>query len=412
MPTWQRNVVALAIGPNVRFSLQKRDGSDVYYVYFRGPDNKRLERSTGAAKKSDAVDAAHRVIVEEYAQTVSTTLTVTWDVAKEKLTEAMIADGKRPKTIKGYVETLDKLIGLFPLAQGPGDITDRMADDFKVKYAATKFVRKRKVKEGEVAPGYRRKPKSLDGRIRTLKAAFAWFKKLYLVDANPFENVTPPELDRHEVKYVKPDDLTSFFGWLDERFPKWAMPKLFFTVKAMTACRLDDLCHLRSSQLQDGRLVFAADQTKNRSERYAPLPIDVYEELKAYGGETFLWEKYPAELVAVNKMKGFPTHRQKLDFTPRRLYQWVVQIMQAYQKATGNDLSSHDFRKAAFTRAAEKDVHPKRAAAAFDVTAETMLRYYTATDKKKTADEVLGGLADDLRPKLPDAKGANDKAGK
>ena len=73
--------------------------------------------------------------------------------------------------------------------------------------------------------------------------------------------------------------------------------------------------------------------------------------------------------------------------------------MQVYQDATGNHLSSHDFRRAAFTRAAENDVHPKRAAVAFDVTAETMLRYYTATEKKKTADEVLGGLADDLLPR-------------
>ena len=53
-------------------------------------------------------------------------------------------------------------------------------------------------------------------------------------------------------------------------------------------------------------------------------------------------------------------------------------------------------------RAAEKDIHPKRAAAAFDVTPETMLRYYTATEKKKTADEVLMGLAEDLLPKSRD----------
>jgi hypothetical protein len=33
------------------------------------------------------------------------------------------------------------------------------------------------------------------------------------------------------------------------------------------------------------------------------------------------------------------------------------------------------------------------------VTAETMLRYYTGTEKKRTADEVLGGLADRLLPK-------------
>ena len=36
---------------------------------------------------------------------------------------------------------------------------------------------------------------------------------------------------------------------------------------------------------------------------------------------------------------------------------------------------------------------------AFDVTPETMLRYYTATENKKTSDEVLGGLMGKLLPK-------------
>jgi hypothetical protein len=43
-------------------------------------------------------------------------------------------------------------------------------------------------------------------------------------------------------------------------------------------------------------------------------------------------------------------------------------------------------------------VHPKRAAVAFDVTAKTMMKYYTATEKKATADEVLSGLASKLLP--------------
>lgn len=73
--------------------------------------------------------------------------------------------------------------------------------------------------------------------------------------------------------------------------------------------------------------------------------------------------------------------------------------MQTYQQQTGKDLSSHDFRRAAFMRAAEENIHPKQAAAAFDVTAEIMLRYYTATEKKKVADEVLGRLAEKLLPK-------------
>ena len=44
-------------------------------------------------------------------------------------------------------------------------------------------------------------------------------------------------------------------------------------------------------------------------------------------------------------------------------------------------------------------IHPKRAAVAFDVTAETMLRYYTATEKKRTADEVLSELQAQMMPK-------------
>jgi hypothetical protein len=51
------------------------------------------------------------------------------------------------------------------------------------------------------------------------------------------------------------------------------------------------------------------------------------------------------------------------------------------------DLRSHDFRRAAFTRAA------------FDVTLETMLRYSTATEKKKTSDDVLTEQADKLLPR-------------
>lgn len=398
---WQRNYVIVKTGECVRYSLIQRPESDIYNVRFKGPDRKWKERSTGVTKKYDAIDPAHRIVLEEYGQDTPASETVTWHVAKEKLIAAMTADGKRPKTIKGYIETLDKLIATFPLAKGPSDITDRVAGDFKTKYAAGRFTRKRNLKEGEQAASFTRHVKSLDSRIRTLKAVFRWFQELRLVDANPFEKVTAPEMDRHEVKYIRQTDVDGFFAWLRERYPGWDMPRLFFSVKAATACRLQDICCLRSDQLQDGRLVFTADTTKNRSERYAKLPAELYASLAAYAGPTYLWENYPLELIAANKANGWPTHRQNPDFRPERLYLWVVQIMQEYQKQTGKDFSSHDFRKAAFTRAAEKDIHPKRAATAFDVTAETMLRYYTATEKKKTADEVLDGLADDLLPKPP-----------
>jgi integrase len=395
---WQRNYVVLKTGERVRYAFVQRPGEDVYFVRFRSQDGRRLERSTGARKKPDAVEAAHRIILEEHLQVAPTAESVPWEVARAKLAAAMAADGKRPKTIDGYLETLTKLAAMFPRALGPADVTERVAVEFKTRYASVPFFRKRKVRKGELTPSYPRKAKSLDTRLRTLKAAFGWFKYLRLVETNPFAEISLPQLDRHEVKYVRPTDIREFFDWLGKRFPEWAMPRLFFTVKALTACRLDDLCRLRAKQLRDGRLVFSADVTKNRSERYASLPADVYGALDAYKGKTYLWERYPVELIAVNRTKGFPVHRQNPVFDPRRLYLWVVQLMQVYQKETGRDLSSHDFRRAAFTRAAEKDIHPKRAAVAFDVTTETMLKYYTATEKKRTADEVLTDLADDLVP--------------
>src|SRR5437016_10606884 len=53
-------------------------------------------------------------------------------------------DGKRPTTIHGYLETIKTLKEMFPQARGPADVSTRMASDFKRRYAATPFVRKRK----------------------------------------------------------------------------------------------------------------------------------------------------------------------------------------------------------------------------------------------------------------------------
>ena len=255
---WQGNYVTLSTGQRIRYAFFSKPDSDIYFVRCRSKDGRYARISTGQSKKVQAIGAAHRLILEDYQQIAPTSKSVTWDVAKERLTAAMTADGKRPRTIGGYIETLDKLIAMFRLAKGPADVTDRMAGEFKEKYAGGRFTRKRNVPEGDVANTQARKAKSLDSRIRTLKAAFGWFQKLRIVDSNPFEDVTAPEMDRHEVKYVKQGDLAEFFRWMEGRFPGWQMPHLFFEVKATTACRLEDICNLRSDQLEEGRLIFTA----------------------------------------------------------------------------------------------------------------------------------------------------------
>lgn len=395
--SWQQNFVILRNGQRIRYALFEKEDRPGYYVRFKGKDGRYMKPSTGHSRKADAIDAAHQIILDHYEEVAPTLEFVTWAVAKEKLTQAMLADNKRPKTIKGYIETLNRLIEMFPLMRGPGDISEYVASEFKVKYANGKFSRQPKKRDDDIVAEYARATKSLDSRLRTLKAVFRWFVDMRLMNKNPFENVEQPEMDKHEVKYVKQEDLIDFLTWLDGRYTGWRMPQLFFTVKALTGCRLEDICNLGSEQLREGRLVFEADQTKNRSERYAILPAEVYAELDAYKGKTYLWERYPAELKVF--VRGTSKHNVIETFATRRLYTWIVALLRDYQKQTGKDLSSHDFRKAAFTRAAEADIHPKRAAVAFDVTAETMLRYYTATEKKRTADEVLSELQGKLMPR-------------
>src|SRR5690349_3150306 len=132
--SWQQNFVTLTTGDRVRYTLQTRSGFPWYFVYFRGADRRRLERSTGCERKVDAIEAAHRLILEEYGQVAPLAERMPWETARAKLEEAMNADGKRSRTISEYLKTLKHLAAMFPLAKGPADITDRMAGDFKTKY--------------------------------------------------------------------------------------------------------------------------------------------------------------------------------------------------------------------------------------------------------------------------------------
>lgn len=63
---WQRNYVTLEGGDRIRYSLAERDGSSIYFVSYKGPQDRRRERSTGSTRKPDAIESAHRIIKEDY----------------------------------------------------------------------------------------------------------------------------------------------------------------------------------------------------------------------------------------------------------------------------------------------------------------------------------------------------------
>src|SRR5262245_37288961 len=107
---WQRNYVVLTTGKRIRYTLFQRTDSPVYLVRFKSPHSPgRPERSTGRRKKPEAMEEAHRIILEEYGEVTAVSERCSWDEAVSKLKETMQADGKRPRTISEYVKSLNRL---------------------------------------------------------------------------------------------------------------------------------------------------------------------------------------------------------------------------------------------------------------------------------------------------------------
>jgi len=191
-------------------------------------------------------------------------------------------------------------------------------------------------------------------------------------------------------------DLVELFNWLDGYCPHWQFPKLFLTVKAYTASRLADRCGLRADQVQEvveqfGGVRFDADQVKGRKERTVPLPLDMAEALTGFAGKKYLWERYVGQLRDVLKKKGVPTHRLNPEFSPTRLYQWVENLFKEYNatKPKSGPLTSHQFRKRAFTLAHKGGIRPHDAAIAFGCNVDTLMRHYVALDEQEVTDDVF-----------------------
>jgi hypothetical protein len=99
--------VVLTTGQHVRYSIYQRPGFDAYFIRFRGPDQtRRIERSTGYVRKVDAIGAAHQIILEAFGQAAPISERMPWEEARKKLEAAMLADGKRPRTVKEYLKSL------------------------------------------------------------------------------------------------------------------------------------------------------------------------------------------------------------------------------------------------------------------------------------------------------------------
>jgi integrase len=375
----------LCHGRLVGFSVKQRANDPCYFVYFRGPDNKRLERDTNQTAMSRAFEAARAIIEKEYSPPEARKDDVSWEEAMERLQTRLATAGKRKSTLDYYIKAIRLVRNMYAVTHGPADISPGMAAAWRDRMMTTVNRRKKLASAHYVA-----------GLIGGLSALWEkWFiDDLKIVPGNPWQDLEPPKTDKLPVQYATDEQIEHFYGWLAQRFGAWPFPKLFLATKAHTGCRLMDLCSLKAAQLQGGRLVFPAGLTKGRKERAVPLPEELCQALDAFKGATWLWERYLPGLKAALQAKGWPVHQLKEEFAPERLYSWVETQFADYRKAHPEmpRLTTDMFRKWAFRLAWQAGVDPRSASIAYGCNVDTLVEHYVAMDEQAITDEVFARL--------------------
>lgn len=369
-------------GQLVGFSVTKLYG-DTYIAQFRDKIGRRLKLDTKQTRISQAIEAARLLIEEQLAPKAVPSITK-WDQVTERLTARLATSGNREGTV-GYYLKLIRLVTKICPDEGPAGITEEKATQWRDTMMMT--------------PGRRKKlpsPHYIAGMLSGLKGLWQkWFiEDLKILKENPWQNVVPPKADTLPVKYATDEMIEHFYAWIAERFGEWPFPKLFLSVKAHTGCRLMDLCSLKSAQLQPGRLVFPANLTKGRKERAVPVPDDLHAAINLFKGKTWLWERYLPGLRTALTAKGFPTHQMIDEFAPQRLYYWVETLFADYRKAHQDRpvLTSHMFRKRAFTKAWQTGIDVRHASIAYGCNIDTLMKHYVALDEQQVTDDVFARM--------------------
>jgi integrase len=379
-------------GKHVGFGLKKPGNEPTYAVFYRSVDGRRQKRDTKQTSIERAREAAVAILTEVHAPSNSAVETVSWDEALKRMKEKAAAEGRRGPTIDYYCKLIRRIRSFYSVTKGPADISESMAETWKKTFATTLTRRKRLPSQHTVF-----------SLVRGYSALWQnWFVDgLGICPGNPWQDVEPPKTDKVEVRVIEDETLTHFLDWLDKRFSGWELPRLFIETKAVTGCRLMDLCAVESSQLRDGRLHFRPEQTKGRKARSVLLPGSLYAKLEAMKGPKYLWESYPTGLIEAVRKMGCPVHRIKPDFVAKRLYHWVETLFIDYRDENPDRplIHSHQLRKRAFTAAWKNNIDPRKAAIAYGCNVDTVMKHYVNLDEQEITDEVTNLLAGTLAPK-------------
>ena len=378
----------VAHGHVVGFSLKMFGNNPTYCVFFRTKDGRRVRRDTNHTRIGPATEVARLIIEKEFAPAeAAPSEKVTWDQAIEKLESAFSSSGNRGGSLDYYLKCIRLVRAVYAVTDGPVDISPGMAEAWKKHMVTTKG------KGKKIRSAY-----YINGLLGGLSALWQkWFvDAMGICQGNPWQDVDEVKADKLTVEYATDEQIENLYAWIQTRFGDWPFPKLFLSAKAFTGCRLMDICSLKSAQLRDGRLTFPAGLTKGRKARVVPLQNELFELLDIFKGETWLWENYLPGLKAALKAKGWPTHQLNMEFDPKRLYYWIETLFTDYRKAFPDRprLTTHMFRKRAFTMAWEKGIDMRQASIAYGCNVDTLMRHYVALDEQQVTDDVFSKMHD------------------
>jgi integrase len=373
----------LVAGKSIGFSVKQFGDSPSYFACFRDADGRRLKRDTNHARLGQAVDIARAIIEKEFAPPETIGQNVTWDDTIKRLSARLATSGNRTSTLDYYLKCIRLVRGK---TAGPAEITPAIAAKWRDDIMTTVNRRKKLPSPHYVA-----------GMLTGLSSLWQkWFvDDLKIVGVNPWADVTAPRADKIQVRFATDEQIADLYKWTGERFGDWPFPRLFLATKAFTGCRLLDLCSMKSAQLRGGRLIFPANTAKGRKERAVPLSKELFASLDAFKGKVWLWEGYLPGLLAALTAKGFPTHQMNPEFSPQRLYYWVETLFADYRKANTDKplLTTHMFRKRAFTMAWKAGMDARRASIAYGCNVDTLMRHYVDLDEQAVTDEVFAAMS-------------------
>lgn len=376
----------------------------VWCVQFPHPTEpaRYVEKSTGCTTKTDACNVGAEIVRSYYAPTiVPDARTATWEAVMADLSGDSTL---RPRSLEVYTSTLNVFRRSVPTTKGPGDVTAEIAQAFIKRYAADGFKRGR----ASDARTYPRSSKTVENMVRRMSALWEKMKPKY-VATNPWHLVKRPTVPKTLPSVPSEDDVTAFFAWLETRHPGWVLPRLFVLVKAVSGCRLNDLCQLRSRQFDPkARTIhILPDQDKAHRERLIPLPPELAAELDRHKGAVYLWERYLEESKTHRPAK---ITKKRTEFTPRLMYHAMQAIFREFAEQ-GGKLRSHGLRKRAITLTTLATQNSEQTAEAIGIDPQTARRYYLDAKKAFDGTEVMKRMGSILSPQIAPQNSAPDRHG-